>query len=91
MQVQGSGKKTLRGLIPVVTLTLFSLLSVASAAGVYIKHISLPDYIGRELTEPEMKEVGQLICDAVTDFQGKRREIVERVDALCKRFPIYEN
>ena len=57
MQVQGSGKKTLRGLIPVVTLTLFFLLSAASAAGVYIKHISLPDYIGRELTEPEMKEV----------------------------------
>ncbi len=50
-----------------------------------------PAVTTRGFKEPEMREVGQLICDAVTDFQGKRREIVERVDALCKRFPIYES
>ncbi len=50
-----------------------------------------PAVTTRGFKEPEMREVGQLICDAVTDFQGKRREIVERVDALCRRFPIYES
>ena len=62
--------------------------SASETSGV---RLGSPAVTTRGFKEPEMKEVGQLICDAVTDFQGKRREIVERVDALCKRFPIYEN
>ena len=35
--------------------------------------------------------MGRLICDAVEDFSGKRKEIQESVDDLCSRFPIYES
>jgi len=35
-------------------------------------------------------EVGNLLALAANDFEAKKAEILERVDALCKRFPIYE-
>jgi glycine hydroxymethyltransferase len=44
----------------------------------------------RGFKEEEMREVGRLICMAAFDFKDKRREILERVAALCGRFPIYE-
>ena len=40
--------------------------------------------------EAELREVGALICAAVTDFAARKDEIEQRVDALCKRFPLYE-
>ena len=36
-------------------------------------------------------EVGELLALAATDFEAKQGEILERVDALCKRFPLYED
>lgn len=50
-----------------------------------------PAVTTRGFKEPEMKEVGELICKATLDFEASRKEILERVDALCRHFPIYEN
>ena len=36
------------------------------------------------------REVGALLALAAQDFEHKRDEIVQRVDALCKKFPLYE-
>jgi len=49
-----------------------------------------PAVTTRGFKEEEMREVGRLICMAAFDFKDKRREILERVAALCGRFPIYE-
>ena len=37
-----------------------------------------------------MREVGELIALTAFDYETRRDEITERVDALCRRFPIYE-
>ena len=48
-----------------------------------------PAVTTRGFKEAEMKEVGELICKAILDFNDSRKEILERVAALCERFPIY--
>ena len=48
-----------------------------------------PAVTTRGFKEPEMKEVGELICKATLDFDNSRKEILERVSTLCERFPIY--
>ena len=50
-----------------------------------------PAVTTRGFKEPEMQEVGELICKATLDFEASRKEILERVNALCARFPIYED
>ena len=57
MRLQRKGRKACGDRIPIAILVMFLLLAAASAIGVYIKHISLPEYIGKELTEAEVKEV----------------------------------
>ena len=53
--------------------------------------LGTPAVTTRGFKEAEMREVGELICDAVNDFEGKRKEIQEKVASLCERFPIYES
>ena len=53
--------------------------------------LGTPAVTTRGFKEAEMKEVGELICDSINDFDAKRKEIQERVAALCDRFPIYES
>lgn len=48
-----------------------------------------PAVTTRGFNEPQMREVGQLILKATTDFDSSKDEILERVDALCKEFPLY--
>ena len=48
-----------------------------------------PAVTTRGFKEAEMREVGELVLKATEDFEASKDEIVERVDALCKRFPIY--
>ena len=50
-----------------------------------------PAVTTRGFREGEMAEVGMLIRMAISDFAANRREIQERVEALCGRFPIYES
>ena len=49
-----------------------------------------PFVTSRGFMEPEMDEIAELIVLAATDLDARRNDIIERVDALCKRFPIYE-
>ena len=53
--------------------------------------LGTPAVTTRGFKEAEMREVGELICEAVLDFEPKRKEIKERAAALCERFPIYES
>ncbi len=51
--------------------------------------LGTPAVTTRGFKEAEMKEVGELICKATFDFENSRSEILDRVAALCSRFPIY--
>ncbi|MBQ8080871.1 MAG: serine hydroxymethyltransferase [Clostridia bacterium] len=52
--------------------------------------VGTPAVTARGFKQAEAVEVGELLALAATDFEAKKTEIVERVDALCKRFPLYE-
>ena len=52
--------------------------------------VGTPAITARGFKEAEAVEVGELLALAANDFEAKRAEILERVDALCKRFPLYE-
>ena len=52
--------------------------------------VGTPAVTARGFKEAEAREVGELLAMAARDFEAKKSEIVERVDVLCKRFPIYE-
>ena len=53
--------------------------------------LGTPAVTSRGLKEAEMRQIGGLICDAVNDFDAKRKDIEEQTAALCERFPIYES
>ena len=53
--------------------------------------VGTPAVTARGFRAAEAKEVGELLALAIHDFDAKQGEIVERVDALCSRFPLYEN
>ena len=38
----------------------------------------------------EMEEIADCIADCIHDFEGKKDEVLRRVAALTKRFPLYE-
>ena len=52
--------------------------------------VGTPAITARGFKEAEAREVGELLAMAAQDFDAKKGEILERVDALCTRFPIYE-
>ena len=52
--------------------------------------VGTPAVTARGFRETEAREVGALLALAAQDFDAKKAEIVERVDALCRRFPLYE-
>ena len=52
--------------------------------------VGTPAVTARGFREAEAVEVGQLLAMAIQDFDAKKAEIVSRVDALCRRFPLYE-
>ena len=53
--------------------------------------LGTPAVTSRGFKEAEMRQIGGLICDAVTDFDAKRKDIEEQTAELCRRFPIYES
>ncbi len=53
--------------------------------------VGTPAVTARGFRAAEAKEVGELLALAIHDFDAKQGEIVERVDALCSRFPLYED
>ena len=52
--------------------------------------VGTPAVTARGFKEADAREVGTLLAMAAQDFDSKKTEIVERVDALCKKFPLYE-
>ena len=53
--------------------------------------VGTPAVTARGFRAAEAKEVGELLALAIHAFDAKQAEIVERVDALCSRFPLYED
>ena len=52
--------------------------------------VGTPAITARGFKEAESTEVGELLALAAQDFEARKDEIVQRVETLCKRFPIYE-
>ncbi len=48
-----------------------------------------PAVTTRGFKEAEMREIGDMIVKATLDFKANRKDILERVAALCAKFPIY--
>jgi len=52
--------------------------------------VGTPAVTARGFGKAECEEVARILTLALQDFDERKAEIVERVDALCKRFPLYE-
>ena len=52
--------------------------------------VGTPAVTARGFKEAEAREIGELLAMATQDFDARKSEILERVDVLCKRFPLYE-
>ena len=52
--------------------------------------VGTPAVTARGFRKAECVEVAELLAMAIHDFDAKKQEIVERVDVLCKKFPLYE-
>ena len=53
--------------------------------------VGTPAVTARGLKEVDAREVGTLLALAANDFDAKKAEIIERVDALCRKFPLYQD
>ncbi len=51
--------------------------------------IGTPAVTSRGFKEPEMLKIGDMICDAIEDFEGNKDRISAEVAELCSKFPIY--
>ncbi len=52
--------------------------------------IGTPAVTSRGFKEDDMKTIAKLIKLTISDFDNKKDEILNEVDALCKRYPIYD-
>ncbi len=52
--------------------------------------IGTPATTSRGFVEEDMKEIATLIKLTITDFENSQDEIRRRVEALCKKYPLYE-
>lgn len=52
--------------------------------------LGTPAVTTRGFKETEMEEIAELIFLTARDFEARKQEIIARVDALCKKFPLYE-
>ncbi len=52
--------------------------------------VGTPAVTARGFKAEDAREVGALLALAAQDFEHKKDEIVQRVDALCRKFPLYE-
>ncbi len=49
-----------------------------------------PAVTTRGFKEDDMREVAQIIAMVIDDFEANREAAAKRVDALCKKYPLYE-
>ena len=52
--------------------------------------VGTPAVTSRGFKEPEMVEIARWMGMVARDFEGSRYQVRNEVDALCRRFPIYE-
>ena len=53
--------------------------------------VGTPAVTARGFKEVDAREVGTLLALAANDFDARKAEIIDRVDALCKKFPLYQD
>lgn len=51
--------------------------------------IGTPASTSRGMKEDDMKEIAKLIYMTLTDFDAKKNEVIDRVAALCSKYPLY--
>ena len=51
--------------------------------------IGTPASTSRGMKEDDMKEIAKLIYMTITDFEAKKNEVLDRVAALCSKYPLY--
>ena len=51
--------------------------------------LGTPAATTRGLDENDFKEVAELIYLTASDFEAKKQEIIDRVDAICAKYPLY--
>ncbi|MPN42617.1 Serine hydroxymethyltransferase [bioreactor metagenome] len=51
--------------------------------------LGTPAATTRGLDENDFKEVAELIYLTAADFDAKKQEIIDRVDAICAKYPLY--
>ncbi len=52
--------------------------------------LGAPAVTTRGFKEEDMREVAQIINMVISDFQNNKEAAAKRVDALCKKYPLYE-
>ncbi|MBQ2615153.1 MAG: serine hydroxymethyltransferase [Clostridia bacterium] len=52
--------------------------------------LGTPAVTSRGFKEEDMDEIAELICMVINDFEGNKEAVQKRVDALCKKYPLYE-
>ncbi|KAI4453336.1 serine hydroxymethyltransferase [Holotrichia oblita] len=52
--------------------------------------IGTPAVTSRGMKEEDMVEIADLIYLTLTDFEGNQEKVRARVNALCKKYPLYE-
>lgn len=52
--------------------------------------IGTPAVTSRGFKEPEMKQIARWLKLIAEDFEGNRQKVLEEVESLCKKFPIYD-
>ena len=53
--------------------------------------VGTPAVTTRGLREEDVKTVAHCIALTARDFEGTRREVLDTVDALCKKYPMYQD
>lgn len=52
--------------------------------------LGTPAVTSRGFVEEDMTEIAELISMVINDFEANRDEVAKRVEALCKKHPLYE-
>ena len=52
--------------------------------------VGTPAVTSRGFKEPEMVQIARWLTEIATDFEGNKDRVRAEVNALCKKFPIYE-
>lgn len=52
--------------------------------------LGTPAVTTRGFLEEDMAEIAELIAMVIADFESNKEAVAKRVDALCKKYPLYE-